>query len=114
MRRPARELHDLLSESVWLRLGQAIARCVQHVSGLLRDGAEAGVFVVEDPDYTANVLWTQTLGMMHLTRIGVGVREAAPAIPELFAIDAERVSASCVAAALAAAGVNPPPSSRRR
>src|SRR3954462_15342871 len=31
MRRPARELRDVLSESVWLRLGQGIARCVEHV-----------------------------------------------------------------------------------
>ena len=36
MRRPAGELHDMVSESVWLRLGQGIARCVHHVSQLLR------------------------------------------------------------------------------
>src|SRR3954453_20963704 len=66
MRRPARELHDMVSESVWLRLGQGIAICVAHVSRLLADGSAAGVFDVDDPDYTANVLWTQTLGTMHL------------------------------------------------
>jgi AcrR family transcriptional regulator len=106
MRRPARELHEQLSESVWLRLGQAIARCVTHVSELLRAGTAAGAFAVGDADFTANVLWTQTLGMMHLTRIGVGVREAAPAIPALFEIESESVAESCVAAALAAAGVS--------
>ena len=35
---------------------------VHHVSQLLRRRPDAGVFDVEDPDYTANVLWTQTLG----------------------------------------------------
>jgi AcrR family transcriptional regulator len=104
MRRPARELHDMVSESVWLRLGQGIAICVAHVSRLLADGSAAGVFAVEDPDYTANVLWTQTLGAMHLARIRVGVREAAPGIPALFAIESERVIESCVASALHAVG----------
>jgi len=106
MRRPASELHDMVSESVWLRLGQGIATCVVHVSRLLEEGTAAGAFAVEDPDYTANVLWTQTLGAMHLARIRVGIREAAPNIPELFSIAPERVVESCVAAARAAAGVD--------
>jgi AcrR family transcriptional regulator len=105
MRRPARELHEMVSESVWLRLGQGIATCVHHVSQLLAEGRDAGVFDVEDSDYTANVLWTQTLGTMHLARIRVGVRQAAPDIPALFSIEPERAVESCVAAALAAAGV---------
>src|SRR5919112_918752 len=41
MRRPARDLHAALSESVWLRLGQGIASCVAHVSEILRDGTFA-------------------------------------------------------------------------
>jgi len=105
MRRPARELHEMVSESVWLRLGQGIATCVHHVSQLLADGRDAGVFAVDDPDYTANVLWTQTLGTMHLARIRVGITQIAPGIPALFSIDADRAVESCVAAALAAAGV---------
>jgi AcrR family transcriptional regulator len=105
MRRPARELHEMVSESVWLRLGQGIATCVDHVSRLLAEGRDAGVFVIDDPDYTANVLWTQTLGTMHLARIRVGVRQAAPGIPALFSIAPERVVETCVAAALASAGV---------
>jgi AcrR family transcriptional regulator len=105
LRRPANELHDMVSESVWFRLGQAIGSCVHHVSQLLADGTAAGVFAVEDPDFTANVLWTQTLGTMHLARSGVGVKQVAPEIPALFAIAPERAIDSCVAAALAAAGV---------
>ena len=91
MRRPAGELRELLSDSVWLRLGQGIARCVEHVAQILRaDG-------VEDPDYVANVLWTQILGVAHLARIGVGIRQAAPEVPALFTVDRERLLATCVA-----------------
>ena len=43
---------------------------------------------VEDPDYVANVLWTQILGTTHLARIGVGIRQAAPGVPELFTVRA--------------------------
>lgn len=102
MRQPARELHEVVSASVWLRLGQAMAACLSHVSEVLRAGTEAGAFAVEDPDYMANVLWTEALGAMHLARIGVGVRQAAPGIPELFRVEPERLVASCVAGALAA------------
>jgi len=104
MQRPARELHDTVSESVWLRLGQGMSTCVAHVSGLLARGRAAGVFAVEDVDYTANVLWTQTLGAMHLARIRVGVRQAAPGIPELFTVAPEQVVETCVRNALLVAG----------
>jgi AcrR family transcriptional regulator len=95
MRRSARELHDAVSESVWLRLGQGIARCVAHVTDVLR------ALDVEDPDYMANVLWTQTLGLMHLARIRVGIRQLAPGVPELFVVDPEQLVRTCVASARA-------------
>ena len=75
------------------------------MSGVLRAGADQGVFTLEDPDYVANVLWTQLLGTTHLTRIGVGVRQAAPGIPELFAVEPEQVVRTCVSTALATGGV---------
>ena len=105
MRRPARELHAIVSESVWLRLGQGMASCLDQVAGVLRAGADAGVFEVEDPDYTANLLWTQMLGAMHLARIGVGVRQAAPGVPAVFRVEHDQVTATCVASALATLGV---------
>jgi AcrR family transcriptional regulator len=104
MHRPARELREALSESVWLRLGQGIATCVSHVSDILRAGAQDGSLVADDPDYLANVLWTQILGTAHLARIRVGVRQAAPGIPELFKIEPEEIARTCVASALATAG----------
>ena len=101
MHRPARELAEIVSESVWLRLGQGMARCLEHIAAILRDGAAAGVFSVEDPDYVANVLWTQGLGVMHLARIRVGVRSLAPGIPALFAVEPERIVRTCIDSALA-------------
>ena len=95
MRRPAMELKDEVSESVWLRLGQGMASCIEPVTRIVRElGAE-------DPEYTANVLWTQTLGTMHLARSRVGLRELAPGVPDLFRVDADRLVASCVASAVA-------------
>ena len=99
MRRPAKDLHGIVSENVWLRLGQGMAQCIDHVTRLL-----ATIDGVEDPDYPANVLWTQTLGMMHLARIRVGVRQEAPGIPGLFTIAPERVIETVVAHARAIVG----------
>jgi AcrR family transcriptional regulator len=98
MHRPARDLQAIVSESVWLRLGQAMARCVDKLIVVL-DALGA-----EEPDFTANVLWTQTLGIMHLARSGVGIRQAAPGIPDLFGVSAERAIARSVEHALRAVG----------
>jgi len=100
MRGPAMDLHERVSESVWLRLGQGMASCIHPLTEILD---ELGV---EDPEHTSAVVWTQTLGTMHLARSGVGLRQAAPGIPELFRMDPERVVASCVANALAVAKAN--------
>ena len=117
MRRPASELRERVSEGVWVRLGQAMARCLAPLSRVLDEGTRAGVFAVADPDFTANHLWTQVLGTMHLARLGVGVREAAPGVPAAFPIEPERVRAACVRDALALAlspGTTPPAAGTRR
>ncbi len=101
MHRPARDLHERVSESVWLRLGQGMAGCLSQVAEILRAGIESGDFAVEDPDYMANVLWTQTLGAMHLARIRVGVRQLAPGVPDLFRVEPEEIIRTCVASAMA-------------
>src|SRR4051794_1989930 len=71
MRRPAQDLRETLSESVWLRLGQGMADCIGCLARVLKSGRDEGAFAVADPDYTANVLWTQGLGILHLGRIRV-------------------------------------------
>jgi AcrR family transcriptional regulator len=108
MRRPATELRETLSESVWLRLGQSMARCLDCVASTLRDGADSGAFAVEDPAYMANVLWTQALGVMHLARIRAGVRQLAPGVPELFRISPDQAIDTCVEGALLLTGARRP------
>jgi len=46
MRRRAMELRELVSESVWLRLGQGTSRCVNHLTETLREGNAAGVLAL--------------------------------------------------------------------
>ncbi|MEA2294470.1 MAG: hypothetical protein QOE86_2109 [Solirubrobacteraceae bacterium] len=98
MKGPASALYERVSESVWLRLGQSMSRCIGALSDILRDDA----FQVEDPDYLANILWTQTLGAMHLARIRVGMRRSASGAPELFTVDPERIIRTSVEMTLAA------------
>jgi hypothetical protein len=74
-----------------------MASCIEPLTEILR---EIGT---SDPEYTSNVLWTQTLGTMHLARSRVGLRQLAPGVPDLFRIDTDRLVASCVAAARAVA-----------
>jgi hypothetical protein len=101
MRRPARELRETVSESVWLRLGMGMARCLGCLQAVLRAGKDRGEFDLSDPDYTANVLWTQGLGLMHLSRIRVGLRGTGSGVPDLFSVTPEQVVATCVESALA-------------
>jgi len=107
MRRPAAELREEISDAVWIRLGQGMAGCLGRLSRILARGAAQGLFTVEDPDFTANHLYTQTLGTMHLARIGVGVRAGAGGVPEPFAIDPLRVQEACIADVLASVGAAP-------
>ncbi len=97
MQRPAEELRTIVSPSVWLRLGEGMVSCI----GPLHDRLAA--LGVDDPDYTANVLWTSGLGLMHLARIRVGLRRVEGGMPELFDVDVEKVVQSCVRTAQALA-----------
>ena len=101
MRRPAAELRERVGEGVWLRLGASMSACLAPLSRIL---AEEGV---EEPDFAANRLYTQVLGTMHLARIGLGVRESAPGLPDAFPLDPERVRRACVEDALAFARAVP-------
>ena len=103
MRRPFTDLVGEVSEGILLRLGQAMAGCLSRISRILQLGAEQGVFHVEDPDYTANHLYAQALGAMHLARVRTGVREmnGTSGIPEPFPIDPQRVGRVVMAVAFA-------------
>jgi AcrR family transcriptional regulator len=97
MHRPAAELRKVVSESVWLRLGAGMASCIGPLCEALDEHG------VEEPDFLANVLWTQGLGLMHLSRIGVGLRRKDGA-PELFRVDTEDVVRTWVDMAMRMAG----------
>ena len=101
MRRPAAELEQRVGEGTWLRLGRSMSACLAPLASILEaEGAE-------EPDFLANRLYTQVLGTMHLARIGLGVREAAPGVPGAFALDPERVRRACVEDALVLARSSP-------
>ena len=101
MRQPAEELRERVSEAVWLRLGRGMGTLLGGLSSILARGAESGDFAVTDPDFTANHLYAQTLGTMHLARSGVGVRVGAAGIPDMFPLDPQAVRRAAVADALA-------------
>jgi AcrR family transcriptional regulator len=105
MQRPAGELRDRVSGAVWFRLGQAMAAYLGPLGRILAAGAKRGVFDIDDPDFIANRLYTQVLGSMHLARVGLGVREAAPGVAETFDLDPKRVRDACVQDALALARI---------
>jgi AcrR family transcriptional regulator len=96
MRRPYPELVERVSPGVLFRLGQAMSGCLSRLSGILAEGAEQGVFRVNDPDYIANYLYAQGLGAMHLARVGAGVRMLAPGVPQMFPIDPGEVVRTAV------------------
>jgi AcrR family transcriptional regulator len=97
LRQPAEDLREQVSDAVWLRLGRAMGACVGWLADVLRD------LGVADPDLRANGLYLQAIGVLHLARSGVGVREIAPGAAEPFPVSAEEVRAACVQLALDAA-----------
>ena len=103
LRRPHVALRELVSDAVWIRLGQGMASCLGVCADVLRDGAEAGAFTVEDPDFSANHLWTVALGTMHLARSGVAVSRTADGFPRDFPVEHERVRAEALRTARAVA-----------
>jgi AcrR family transcriptional regulator len=105
MRRPAGELVEVVGEGILLRLGLAMAECVDCLADVLRAGVAAGDFTIEDVDLTANLLWTKSLGALHLARLGVGVSRSDDGLPRFFPVQAERVRAALVADALLTVGV---------
>ena len=98
MRRPAAELQAAVSDGVWVRLAQRMAGCLAPLRAAL---ADAGA---EDPDFLANPVYTMVLGEMHLARLRLGVREAAPGVPAPFALEPETVRRACVEDALRLVG----------
>ena len=100
VRQPAGDLQAQVSASVWVRLGRATGAWIGWLADVLHD------LDVAEPDLRANQLYLQAIGVMHLARSGIGLRQVAPGLAEPFDIAAEEVRAACVQLALAAAGTN--------
>ncbi len=107
MRRPAAELRESLTDATWFRLGRSMSNCLAVTIEILRRGAREGIFTIEDAPFTANCLYTQTIGMMHMARLGLGVSQSVHDVPEAFPIAAEQVKDACLRATFAAVGLHP-------
>lgn len=103
LRRPHEVLREMVSDAVWIRLGQGMASCLGVCADVLRDGRNAGVFTIDDPDFSANHLWATALGTMHLARSGVGVSRNPTGTPDAFIVEPARVREAAVHAARAIA-----------
>jgi AcrR family transcriptional regulator len=101
MRHPFAQLAERVSESVLVKLGQAMSSCLSRLSRTLALGVQEGVFAVDDPDLVANQLYAQGIGAMHLARVGTGVTALAPGVPRIFDVDPRDVIQTAVDTALA-------------
>ena len=104
LRQPGNYLLNELSESALQQLGQRLVSCLSQIAAVLRDGAATGHFAVEDADLTANMIYLQTLGTLHLARTGFIVRASAGGGAEAVPVDEDQFRRLVVRSILAAAG----------
>lgn len=78
LRRTGEELFGEITEPVMTKLGTAMATALERISAILKAGQKSGVFDEVDTDYLANHLYTQTLGAMHMARMGLIVSRTGP------------------------------------
>jgi AcrR family transcriptional regulator len=106
LRRPARELREILSDTAWFRVSRAVGRCVGIVQRALELGmAQRTIEVVDDPGFLAGRLLTQMMGSLHLSRSGVSLREPVLGAVTAVALEPGQVRDACVRDALAVVGV---------
>ena len=103
MRRTGPELLDEISEGAMYRLGRGIATCLATLAGAIEAGVDAGVFHTDDVDLLANTLYASGLGGLQLARVGMLVKEAAPASRRPPGCRAEQVKEHLIAASVAMA-----------
>ncbi|NEA32688.1 TetR/AcrR family transcriptional regulator [Streptomyces sp. SID13031] len=78
LRRTGEQLFGEITEPVMIKLGNAMAAALDRISTILKAGQRTGVFDEVDTDYLANHLYTQTLGAMHMARMGLIVSRQVP------------------------------------
>jgi AcrR family transcriptional regulator len=94
LRQPGVELLERISEGAMLQMGRAVASALHRPIELLREGDATGEFSIADPDYTANAMYVQVLGLAHLARVGNAVRELPDGMPWFFPVETEQVRES--------------------
>lgn len=109
LRRTGEELFGEITEPVMVKLGAAMASALDRISVILKAGQRTGVFDEVDTDYLANHLYTQTLGAMHMARMGLIVSRDTPhqgdrpGHPVVHQADIGTVRATAITATLATA-----------
>jgi AcrR family transcriptional regulator len=103
LRQPGEYLLSELSEAALQRVGRSMVASLGRIADVLRAGTEAGDFAVEDADVTANMIYLQTLGALHIARSGFIVRDAGQGMPEVAPVDSDQFRGLVVRSCLAAA-----------
>ncbi|WBQ01886.1 TetR/AcrR family transcriptional regulator [Kribbella sp. CA-293567] len=109
LRRTGEQLFGEITEPVMIKLGNAMAAALDRISAILKAGQRSGVFDEVDTDYLANHLYTQTLGAMHMARMGLIVsrqdvgKDDVPGHPVVHHADIATVRETAITATLATA-----------
>ena len=103
LRRTGDELFGEITEPVMTKLGTAMAAALERIAAILEAGQRAGVFDEVDTDYLANHLYTQTLGSLHVARVGLIVSSGQPGHPVVHHADVGTVRSTAITATLATA-----------
>jgi hypothetical protein len=94
-----------MSDAAWFRVSRAVGRCVGVVQRALEAGIAQHGIEVDDPGFTAGRLLTQMMGSLHLSRLGVSLRESVPGAVTAVVLTPEQVRDACIRDALAVVGV---------
>jgi AcrR family transcriptional regulator len=103
LRQSGNHLMSEVSDSSLYLLGQRLLGCLSIIADVLRAGTASGDFQIEDVDLTANMIYLQTLGFLHLARNGFIVRDAGNSVPAVRVVDADQFRSLVIRAVLAAA-----------
>src|SRR5689334_7563515 len=103
LRRTGEELFGEITEPVMMKLGTAMAAPLERIAAILKAGQRTGVFDEVDTAYLANHLYTQTLGSLHMARVGLIVSSGQPGHPVVHHADVGTVRETAITATLATA-----------
>ena len=103
LRRTGDELFGEITEPVMVKLGTAMAAPLGRIATILKAGQRTGVFDEVDTAYLANHLYTQTLGSLHMARVGLIVSGSGPGHPVVHHADVGTVRSTAITATLATA-----------